>query len=83
MNVEHIRIDFPQASFYAYAHVYREGVLEITVKPEGLIVAFIDDRPNFLVAWDEAIRDALVVPPLDEVKQGASPTLGEGPSSQP
>lgn len=68
MNAERIRIVMPQETYYVYAHVYRERIREISVNPEGLIVEFTDDRPNFLVAWDEAIRDALEVPPLDEVK---------------
>lgn len=66
MNAERIRITLPEATFYVYAHVYREGIREIHVVPEGLVVAFFDARPNFLVTWDEAIRDATAIPPLDE-----------------
>lgn len=82
MNAECIRIN-TSSSYWVHAHVYREGIKEVNVRPEGLVVSFDDARPDFLVTWDEAIRDALENPPLDEVKQGASPTLGGGPSSQP
>jgi len=68
MNAERIRITLSQSSYYVYAHVYRQEIREICVNPEGLVVEFFDGRPNFLVTWDEAIRDALEIPPLD--KQG-------------